>query len=268
MNNLPLKKKKLRTTELTFTSSTSGLTRNEVQTAVEEEIRMQAQDRLAVETAEAKNILESYILGMRNKLLDDLSNYATPPEKESFNSLSYTLEDWLYNEGDNVSKGVYLEKLSEIRKLGEPILGRKSEETRRDQVFNELKQSLTNYRNCVNDAKFEHIEPEMKNKILIESNNLDKWSEELILQQAKQPKTATPVVLASDITTKKQAFEKMANEILSKPKPAPPPQPTPEQQPPQPQQSQQPDKPATDSNAESKQSQDDVPMSDVPSEPK
>lgn len=38
---------------------------------------MAAADKLAVETAEAKNAVESYVYEMRSKLSDSLGNYAS-----------------------------------------------------------------------------------------------------------------------------------------------------------------------------------------------
>jgi len=107
------------------------LSKKDVQGFLEEEGRMQSQDRLVVETVNAKNAVESYILGMRNRLSGDLSEYATQEEKDKLESVLSAAEDWLYDEGDDATKGVYISKKAELQKLGDPISDRKTEHEKR-----------------------------------------------------------------------------------------------------------------------------------------
>jgi len=230
---------------------------------------MQAQDRLAVETAEAKNAVESYVYGMRSKISEELSPYALDQEKEAFNSLANEIENWLYEEGDDVSKGVYLEKLNQIRKLGDPISERKSEEYKREAALHELNETINRYRQSITDPKYEHIEKAEKDKIIAETNTLQNHFSTLFGKQSSLAKTATPVFYSGDVINKKKEFEKMANGILSKPKPAPAPAPTPAPTPtptPNPNESSSstPDVPMQDAEETKNQTTPDVPMPDAP----
>lgn len=57
--------------------------RSAVQALYEKECHMALQDRVQEQTNEAKNALEAYVYGLRNKLYDQLSEYVTDDFKES-----------------------------------------------------------------------------------------------------------------------------------------------------------------------------------------
>jgi len=213
---------------LAFNSSVIGLSKTAINLAIEEEGKMRAQDRLAVETAEAKNAVESYVLDMRKKIADDkeYGQYATETEKEDFSRVSYQIEDWLYDEGDDVSKGVYNQKLAELKKYADPVVNRKIEDRLRTTNAAQLRDAINHYRTELTNAKYDHIEAEEKAKIAAECNRVEQNLQELLNKQQALPKTSNPIFHASELITKKKELEKLANPILSKPKPAPPPPPT------------------------------------------
>jgi heat shock protein 4 len=209
-------------TDIQLEEKNSGLPNSILQKSFEEEAQMRSQDRLAIDTAEAKNAVESYVLGIRSKVNGDLFDYSTSDERDAISSLSYKIEDWLYEDGADQTKGVYVQKLDEIKKLGEPIAHRKTEENNRIITSEELFKTLNNYRNSVKDAKYEHIDKEELNKIVNECDKIQNEVSPLLEKQKTLAKSASPAILSSELINKRKDLEKMANQILSKPKPAPP----------------------------------------------
>lgn len=254
----PAKKKKIRNTALKIDSHIPALSKKDVQSFLEEEGRMQSQDRLVVETVNAKNAVESYILGMRNRLSGDLNEYATQEEKDKLESVLAAAEDWLYDEGDDATKGVYIAKKAELQKLGDPISDRKTEHEKRTANYSAFKKTVEHYRAAIHDPKYEHIEAAEKDKILQAALESENHIDDLWAKQSSLAKVATPVLRSDEINSKKDALERLSNQILSKPKPAPPaPAPTPA-----PEAAADANKPADQANP---QSTEDTPMADADS---
>jgi hypothetical protein len=68
------------------------------------------------ETKDKKNAVESYVYDMRNKLNDKYHDFVTASEREDFTATLQQVEDWLYKDGEDETKGVYVAKLEELKK--------------------------------------------------------------------------------------------------------------------------------------------------------
>jgi hypothetical protein len=84
------------------------------------------------ETKEKKNNVEEYVYGMRNKLCDGLKEFVSEEENAAFSAALEKTEDWLYDEGEDETKGVYSAKLDELMAVGNPIIQRCEEAGTRD----------------------------------------------------------------------------------------------------------------------------------------
>jgi heat shock 70kDa protein 4 len=73
---------------------------------LEEEGQMSAADALQRATDEAKNALEAYVYDMRSKVQGAYADFAKPEEREAFVSELNTVEDWLYEDGEDEKKSV------------------------------------------------------------------------------------------------------------------------------------------------------------------
>lgn len=114
-----VQKRKKRRRFLAVEAELSGaLSEKELNRAVENEAKMVANDRLCVETAEAKNTVETYIYTIRDKLSHELKDYCTDEEKEKFLPVLQATEDWLYDEGDDQTRSVYVNRLKELQVIG------------------------------------------------------------------------------------------------------------------------------------------------------
>jgi len=219
------KKQKVRRIDLKFSESHSGLTEKELMNLCEEEAKMVASDRLAIDTAEQKNAVESYVYDMRNKLNESLAAFSTEQSREQFSKLLEETESWLYGEGEDVAKNVYTNKLKELKALGDPIVRRKTEDENRYEAIMQLRSTIQAQTLLAEseDPKYEHIEKTEKQKALDEIKKAETW---LVTEMSKQDKLAKhidPVITVADINKKKTELEKFVAPIMNKPKPKPEP---------------------------------------------
>eukprot|EP01100_Stratorugosa_tubuloviscum_P005867 TRINITY_DN257_c0_g1_i3.p1 TRINITY_DN257_c0_g1~~TRINITY_DN257_c0_g1_i3.p1 ORF type:complete len:827 (-),score=489.54 TRINITY_DN257_c0_g1_i3:181-2394(-) len=222
-----IKRKRTHYVDLKIQNQTHSLESTILSSLIEEESKMLAQDKLIVETAEARNALESYVLDMRSRVNSgDLLDFINSNDRELFNQKLDAMENWIYEDGYDETKGVYVAKLNELQKLGNPVVIRKRELEERTFQISQLTNSVETLIKSLSDSKYEHIENSEKQKIIDESNKLIQSQIQRVQEQNQKPKSVDPSFPSSDIVTKKIEFEKFANGILSKPKPTPPPAPT------------------------------------------
>ncbi|KAB8337321.1 hypothetical protein FH972_021621 [Carpinus fangiana] len=117
-------KKQVRKGELPIASGTASLDEASRGAAGERESAMYMEDKLVADTEEKKNELESFIYELRGKIDDQYSEFADEEEKSKLKSQLETSEDWLYDEGDDATKAVYVAKIDEIRFVAGPIIQR------------------------------------------------------------------------------------------------------------------------------------------------
>ncbi|KAK4761095.1 hypothetical protein SAY87_005988 [Trapa incisa] len=218
-------KRKVKKTNIPVVESINGgLSQEGLQKAVEKEFEMALQDRIMEETKDKKNAVEAYVYDMRNKLYDKYQEFVTEPEKDQFIATLQQVEDWLYEEGEDETKGVYISKLEELKKVGDPIEERYKEHMERGTVINQLIYCINSYREAAmsNDDKFDHIDVEEKQKVLNACVEADAWLREKHQQQESLPKHATPVLLSADIRKKAEVLDRLCRLVMTKPKPAKP----------------------------------------------
>lgn len=205
-----------------------GVTQGDLQKAIEKEYEMALQDRIMEETKDKKNAVESYVYDMRNKLYEKYSEYATDAEREDLAAKLQETEDWLYDEGEDETKGVYVAKLAELKKLGDPIEERFKEEESRGPCLEQLMYCINSFREAARskDPKFDHIDPGDKEKVIIECNKAEDWLREKKQQQDHLPKSANPVLLCAEVKKKTETVDRICKPVMMKARP-PPPKPAP-----------------------------------------
>ncbi|GER32746.1 heat shock protein 70 [Striga asiatica] len=206
-----------------------GLSAADVQKAVEKEFEMALQDRVMEETKDKKNAVEAYVYDMRNKLHDKYHEFVTDTERDQLIARLQEVEDWLYEDGEDETKGVYIAKLDELKKQGDPIEERYKEHTERGAVIDQLTYCINSYREAAvsSDPKFDHIDLAEKQKVLNECVEAEAWLREKRQHQDTLPKHATPILLSADIRKKAEALDRFCRPIMTKPKPAKPATPEP-----------------------------------------
>lgn len=97
----------------------NGMSPEDLKKPMEMELEMATQDRLMGETRDEKNDLLAYVYNMRHKVDDEYREFVTESERDELTAKLQEVEEWLVNEGDDKTKGVYVAKHEELNKLGE-----------------------------------------------------------------------------------------------------------------------------------------------------
>lgn len=169
-------KKQIRKGELPLSSGTASLDQATKDAAAEKEASMFMEDKLVADTEDKKNELESYIYELRGKIDSQYADFANDEEKAKLREkleqsevrdrlitqfislegkyLPLILQDWLYDEGDDATRSVYVAKMDEIRFVAGPIVGRYLEKVEEDrQAVQKLEEEKTAKKRAEVEAK-------------------------------------------------------------------------------------------------------------------
>jgi len=120
-------KKQVRKGDLPIASGTGGIDQATKEVWTERENAMYMEDKLVAETDEKKNELEASIYELRDKIDGVYSEFANEEEKDKLRAKLTDTEDWLYEEGEDTTKSIYVAKMDEIRFVAGPIIQRYKE---------------------------------------------------------------------------------------------------------------------------------------------
>jgi len=222
------KKPKMKKTNLTCTISRPlEWTEAEIQREIEVEVAMANADRVIRETSDARNELESYIYDMRDKIVSDsqLAPYCTEEEKTTFSSSLQSFEDWLYDEGFDATKSVYVKQLNELKKLGDPIENRANESKHRSGAMTMLQKTLEKYTSWINssqgDENYAHITDEERANCSSKCDTVSAWMYDILDKQGGLAVNVNPVVTVEEIYAKNKEVIDLVSPIMHKPKPKP-----------------------------------------------
>ncbi|ORZ15696.1 heat shock protein 70 family, partial [Absidia repens] len=218
-------KKLIKTADLTVVSGTTSVSDNLVNQYAEKESQMVASDKLIMATEAAKNSLEEYGYDMRDKIMGPLCEYIDAGIKDKFAEDLNTVVDWIYDEGDDQPKSVYVEKLDALKAIGNPVMERYRESEERPRAANSLRETIQRVTQeaMSTDDKYSHIPAHDKQDIVDRCDRARRWLDEQLAKQEKVPKCETPILFARDIGKEEEAVVNFATPLLNKPKPAPKP---------------------------------------------
>ncbi|KAF7388545.1 hypothetical protein HZH68_012487 [Vespula germanica] len=223
------KKVPVRTIELPIEANVNGLSQRKLDAALEKECKMIAEDRQENERIDARNALEEYVYDLRAKLSDDyqLATFVTETDKDALSRTLDETEIWLYEEGEDCQRQVYIDRLTRLKAQGEPIKERRREFDGRGHVLDELagalqlaKKGIDNIKASFGkDDKYSHLTDDEIKKI--EKTVQEKWAwlEEKRVILAGTPRTQQPPITVSQIRSEKQALDNIVLPVLNKPKP-------------------------------------------------
>lgn len=220
-----VKKKKTKRTDVPIEAIlTGGLPTSDLTKATEVEYEMALQDRVMEETKEKKNAVEAYVYDMRNKLYDKLQDYVTEEEKNTLIGKLQETEDWLYEDGENESKGVYIAKLAELKKMGDPVESRLKEEEQRQPAVESLQYCLRSFRDAAlsPDPRYDHIDPKDKTKVVEECSRAEAWLKDAVQRQSHLSRKQNPVLITDELKKKAEALDRFCKPIMTKPRPSAP----------------------------------------------
>lgn len=202
-----------------------GASTSELDAMREAEFKLAQQDRLANETSEAMNELESYVLGSRNNCYEKWADFVEEGAKGAFMKQLDDMENWLYDEGFDATKGVYLEKLNALTAVGGPIAKRYSEAQGRSEAAGNVRTAAEKWSAAAatgdETEKYAHITAEEKAKVAAACADALKWLDEMLSKQESTPKTADVVVTIAELSRKASDLTSTCRPIMERAKPVP-----------------------------------------------
>lgn len=191
---------------------------------VENEGKMIMQDKLEKERNDAKNNVEEYVYDMRDKLHGVLEKFVTEADRDSFSLKLEDTENWLYEDGEDQQKQVYIDKLAELKTMGQPICERFLEAEERPRAFEELGRQIQHFMKIVEsykakDEQYEHLDELEVTRVEKQVNDAMAWMNSRMNQQNNQSLTLEPVVKVVEIQEKAKELYTACHPVLSKAKP-------------------------------------------------
>uniref|UniRef100_A0A4W5RK01 Heat shock protein family A (Hsp70) member 4 like n=1 Tax=Hucho hucho TaxID=62062 RepID=A0A4W5RK01_9TELE len=214
-------KVKVKSTDLPILANTiRQLDRGVLNDFVEYEGQMIVQDKLEKERNDAKNAVEEYVYDLRDKLCGIYEKYTT---EEDSNRLTLMLEDtenWLYEEGEDQAKQVYVDKLDDLK----PIHDRHREQEDRPRAFEEMGKKIQLYMKAgelykQKDERYQHLNAEEMSNVEKCLNESMAWINSKMNAQSQLPIAQDPVVKVADIISKIQELDEVCNPVVNRPKP-------------------------------------------------
>jgi len=222
-----VKKKKTisKTIDLPVTSQAVGsLPKTKLETSMEQEAKFSMTDLQESDRLTAKNSVEEYIYDIRGKIHEELEEYLAEDNRQLFSNSLEDAENWLYEDGEDCEKQVYVDKLKELKLVGEATKKRKSEFEGRKAAIESLGHSLQMASKVVDayknkDEAYAHLKEEDVEKVakLIEEKKT--WMDQSCATLERTDKVTNPTILVCQFYQEQSAFEKTCRPILNKPKP-------------------------------------------------
>lgn len=219
-----------KTVDLDIVDSTAdGLGPEELNAHAEEEGKMIANDKLEKERIDARNCLEEYVYDLRNKLgsEEEFANYVNSEDASKLSTTLDETENWLYEEGADVNKSVYISKLDELKAIGDSIRHRKIDYEEKTKAFENIFCSLQIAQKKISmfkegDERLNHLDPAEISVVEEKVANALKWAENAqSLMNEFTDKTKDAPVSTSEIKHEMQTLNNAVNPVFSKPKPQP-----------------------------------------------
>uniref|UniRef100_A0A8C0B660 Heat shock protein 105 kDa n=1 Tax=Buteo japonicus TaxID=224669 RepID=A0A8C0B660_9AVES len=188
---------------------------------IETEGKMIMQDKLEKERNDAKNAVEEYVYEFRDKLSGPYEKFVC---EKGFSALLTETEGWLYEEGEDEAKQVYVDKLEDLKKLGTPIETRYQEAEERPKLLEELGHRLQYYATIAGefrnkDEKYIHIDEMEMMKVEKCVSEVVEWMNNAVSAQAKKSLDQDPAVHSSEIKAKLQELNNVCEPVVTQPKP-------------------------------------------------
>eukprot|EP00438_Fugacium_kawagutii_P002294 Skav226053 [mRNA] locus=scaffold211:207287:218998:- [translate_table: standard] len=204
------------------TAGRPGLSPEALQKRQDEETQMQAEMREIIETDERKNDLEGYIFSARAKIADsgEWVPFIAQEDREKFK------KDLDKADAFDGTKIQFIDKLDELKALGDPVQWRCKEASMREEWLRAVRNTVANYRRVAEtpgDRRYGHIAAEKLEKILVGCKECESWLADMQAKQESMPKHQKPILTCAEMEKRRRAgsqeLAKMADEILRERKP-------------------------------------------------
>jgi len=171
---------------------------------------------------EAKNAFESLIYSLRDWLRDDDNEkYVDEAEREALFTKLDDGEEWLYDEGANVSYTKYQEKSYELTALQTKFNNRKEQHSSRDKMIPQIRDALEASRSqahMIREAMPWVTEQEQQD-LVDKCEEMRDWIEKKMAEQEKLSIMEEPAFTMDQVNEKMAKVTKFAKKIFGKKKP-------------------------------------------------
>lgn len=191
---------------------------------IENEGKMILQDKLEKNRNDAKNAVEEYVYEYRDRLSGPYSKFISEEDHRQFSELLTATEDWLYEDGEDQPRQVYVEKLEQLKKFGSPVHERYRESEERPKAFEELGKRLQHYAKIVDEYKYQneayrHISAVDMEKVEKCVRETMEWMTNAMNAQAKQQLNQNLAVYTHEIKAQHSSLDSTCHHIVTQPKP-------------------------------------------------
>lgn len=216
---------KVKSVELVIKSELpKQLVQDHLNNYIENEGKMIMQDKLEKERIDAKNAVEEYVYEIRDKLSGLYEKFINEADKQKFTQLLEDTENWLYEDGEDQPKQVYIDKLNDLKNLGQPVQDRYKEHEERPKAFDELGKKIQLFMKTIDafknkDENYEHIDAAEMAKVEKNVSSSMEWMNNRMIAQNNQMVFQDPIVKVAEIINKVKELESTCDPIVNKPKP-------------------------------------------------
>jgi len=120
---------------------------------LEIECQLKAKDKEEKDKSDAKNELEELVYSIRDKLYSSLEKYVQEGERSNLSKTCDEIEDWLYGDGEDQPKNVYVERKTNLDAAVAPVRHRATEHENRQSSLNKLTDTLNFYQKIVGECE-------------------------------------------------------------------------------------------------------------------
>lgn len=163
---------------------------------------------------------------MRNEVESggDLSKYIQEAAASKFIEQMTTMEDWLYEDGEDAQKSEYIAQLDKLKKVGDPVVKRSHEFKKRPDAVAALNAEIASWEKLLDfpTEKDAHITAEKRAEVKAKCEETSSWLSAQLAKQEKIPLHEDPVLTCNMMATKHKELRNMASKIMNAPKPKPP----------------------------------------------
>jgi molecular chaperone DnaK (HSP70) len=120
---------------------------------LEIECQLKSKDKEEKDKSDAKNELEELVYSIRDKLYSSLEKYVQEGERSNLSKTCDEIEDWLYGDGEDQPKNVYVERKTNLDAAVAPVRHRATEHENRQSSLNKLTDILNFYQKIVGECE-------------------------------------------------------------------------------------------------------------------
>ncbi|KAJ5066424.1 hypothetical protein M0811_13622 [Anaeramoeba ignava] len=194
----------------------NGMKQEQLQNLIQEEMEMEKNHSVVLETENARNELEKYAYTLRKGFEYQWTTYITQQHVNSVLPHITDLIDWIYSEGYNETKQEYQKRLQQLHSFGDPIENRKLQFENISEGFQSFSILLDSHlQNAIQQNQNFSISHDDFKLIQDKTSEMRQWIEAKSKEFSVFPMTEDPPFDSLIILQKQNEYEKFCQNILN-----------------------------------------------------